>query len=146
MQLCRLCSYSGDFGTEMVDFMAPSQTRENGLSQPFGLAREGYLPILATLAIQLCSYVGYVAIVVVLVPKLSILGYDVKPGKSELLHYSASRAKENTILVPRYRGIVVYWYLGVGVYRYIGVLGGFMGDLGYLNIDILVPWGVGKHS
>ena len=42
----------------------------------------------------------------------------------------ASRAKENTILVPRYRGIVVYWYLGVGVYRYIGVLGGFMGDLG----------------
>ena len=51
-----------------------------------------------------------------------------------------------TILVPRYRGIVVYWYLGVGVYRYIGVLGGFMGDLGYLNIDILVPWGVVKHG
>ena len=45
-----------------------------------------------------------------------------------------------------YRGIVVYWYLGVGVYRYIGVLGGFMGDLGYPNIDILVPWGVVKHS
>ena len=37
---------------------------------------------------------------------------------------------------------MVYWYLGVGVYRYIGVLGGFMGDLGYPNIDILVPWGV----
>ena len=36
-----------------------------------------------------------------------------------------------TILVPRYRGIVVYGYLGVEVGRCIGVLGGFMGDLGY---------------
>ena len=44
-------------GAKMVDFVAPSQTRENGLSQPFGLAREGYLLILATLAIQLHSYV-----------------------------------------------------------------------------------------
>ena len=29
------------------------------------------------------------------------------------------------ILVPRYRGIVVYWYLGVEVYRCIDVFGGF---------------------
>ena len=27
----------------MVGFVAPSQRGENGLSQPFGLAREGYL-------------------------------------------------------------------------------------------------------
>ena len=45
-----------------------------------------------------------------------------------------------------YRGIVVYWYLGVEVYRCIDVFGGFRGDLGYRNIDILVPWGVVKHG
>ena len=66
-----------------------------------------------------------------LVPKWSILWYHVKPGDTNLLHSSASRANENTILVPRYRGIVVYWYLGVEVYRYIDVFGGFRGDSGY---------------
>ena len=50
------------------------------------------------------------------------------------------------ILVPRCRGIVVYWYLGVEVYRCVDVFGGFRGDLGYRNIDILVPWGVVKHG
>ena len=81
-----------------------------------------------------------------LVPKWSILWGDVRTSGTYQQYGRASRAKENTILVPRYRGIVVYWYLGVGVYRYIGVLGGFMGDLGYLDIDILVPWGVVKHG
>ena len=50
------------------------------------------------------------------------------------------------ILVPRYGGIVVYWYLGVEVYGCIDVFGGFRDDLGYQNIDILVPWGVVKYG
>ena len=66
-----------------------------------------------------------------LVPKWSILWVGVRSGGTYQWQWRASRAKENTILVPRYRGIVVYGYLGVGVHRYIGVLGGFMGDLGY---------------
>ena len=46
-----------------------------------------------------------------------------------------------------YRGTVVYWYLGVEVYECIDVFGGFRGDLGYRNIDVLVPpWGVVKHG
>ena len=69
-----------------------------------------------------------------------------KGGKPSYCTIRPRARRRITILVPRYRGIVVYWYLGVGVYRYIGVLGGFMGDLGYLNIDILVPWGVVKHG
>ncbi len=30
--------------------------------------------------------------------------------------------------------------------RYLGVPGGFIGDSGYQNIDIFVPWGVVKPS
>ena len=67
----------------MVDFWVSGQTCEKGPVRPDGLAREGYLPILATLAIQLYSYVGYVATMVVFVQKLSILGVRVKQGKTD---------------------------------------------------------------
>ena len=40
--------------------------------------------ILAILAIQLYSYVGYIAVVVILVPKLWILGIQVKKSQVEL--------------------------------------------------------------
>ena len=102
-------SASGHQSAKMVDFVAPSQTRENGLSQPFGLAREGYLPILATLAIQLCSYVGYVAIVVILVPKWSILLGSGKPGKWDQWGQMASRAK------------VIYLYWLHWLYSYVAM-------------------------
>ena len=69
-----------------------------------------------------------------------------KVGKPTSESGSPRARRRITILVPRYRGIVVYWYPGVGVYRYIGVLGVFMGGSGYPNIDILVPWGVVKHG
>ena len=49
----------------MVDFGSLGQPRENQPVRPDGLARECYLPILATLAIQLSSYIGYVAILVI---------------------------------------------------------------------------------
>ena len=59
----------GDFGNKMIDFVYPGEGLGNVVSPPFGLAREGYLPILAILAIKLYSYVGYIAVVVILVPK-----------------------------------------------------------------------------
>ena len=58
--------------------MAPSQRGEKGPVIPNGLAREGDLPILAMLAIQLYSYVGYMAIMVILVANSSVLGLTVK--------------------------------------------------------------------
>ena len=73
-------------------------------------------------------------------------GTQAEGGKATYYTFWPRARRRIPILAPRYMGIVVYWYLGVGVYRYIGVLGGFMGDLGYLNIDILVPWGVVKPS
>ena len=92
-----------------------------------------------------------------LVPKWTILWYHVKAGETNLLHLLASRAEAILLYCLelgalelgawRYIGILEsYGHIGIEVYRYIGDFGCFTCDLGYQNRDILVPWGVVKHS
>ena len=50
----------GYIGNKTVHFRHPRQGLETAPVILDGLAREGYLPILAMLAIQLYSYIGYI--------------------------------------------------------------------------------------
>ena len=84
-----------------------------------------------------------------IVRKGSILGGDANATDTRLLHFWASRAKE----IYLFGGLVVplgchigYRLAWVPLCCYIVILGRFMGDLGYQNIEILVALASLNHG